>query len=145
MPKFSKSILAMITLLFTSSLLFADEVLWDKLQDRAITLYQEKNYEGAVKLQREALEVAKKTFGPENNKVAESMDNLAIYVQAMGDNAEAEDLYEKALAILEKNLKPNDHYLAIFMNYVAGFYRKIGKDDKAKDLEGRARKIRAMK
>lgn len=146
MPKLTKLILAVLILLFTTgSLSFADEVLWDKLQDRAITLYQEKNYEGAVKLQREALEVAKKTFGPENNKVAESMDNLAIYVQAMGDNAEAEDLYGKALAILEKNLKPNDHYLAIFMNYVAGFYRKIGKEDKAKDLEERARKIRAIK
>ncbi len=125
--------------------IFADEVLWDKLQDRAAILYQQQKYDEAVKLQREALEVSKKTFGPEDNKVAESMDNLAVYLHATGNDIEAEELYDKALAILEKNLKPNDRYLAIFMNYLASFYRSIGKNDKAKMLEERARKIRKTK
>lgn len=120
----------------------ADEKLWDELQDRAITLYQKKDYPNAVATQREALAVAVETFGTGHPNVAESMDNLAIYDQALGNNAEAEELYRKALAILEKNAKPGDHYLAIFMNYVAGFFRKIGKEDEARRLEERARAIR---
>ncbi|MBP7055228.1 MAG: tetratricopeptide repeat protein [Candidatus Omnitrophica bacterium] len=137
--------LALIMILSSTCHIFADEVLWDKLQDRAAILYQQQKYDEAVKLQREALEVSKKTFGPEDNKVAESMDNLAVYLHATGNNIEAEELYDKALAILEKNLKPNDRYLAIFMNYLASFYRNIGKEDKAKILEERARKIRKTK
>lgn len=144
MAKFSKLLLVTILILSIGPA-FADEVLWDQLQSRAGDLYQQKKYDDAIKLQREALEVAKKTFGEDDNKVAESMDNLAIYLQAVGNNDEAEELYKKALAILEKNLKPNDHYLAIFMNYVAGFYRKIGKTEEAKNLEEKAKKIRAMK
>lgn len=144
MTKPVKSMLAIILLLSAGSA-FANEVLWDELQSRAGMFYQQKKYTEAVDTQRKALEAAEKTFGAENNKVAESMDNLAVYVQATGNNDEAETLYKKALVILEKNLKPNDHYLAIFMNYVAGFYRKIGKEDEAKKLEEKAKKIRAMK
>lgn len=132
-------------LLVSIAPVYANEKLWEELQDRAIDLYQAKKHQEAVDTQCKALEVAKQTFGAEDIRVAESMDNLAIYSQAVGDNIAAEDLYKKALAILEKKLPPNDHYLAIFMNYVAGFYRKIGKPGEAARLEEKAKKIRAMK
>lgn len=121
----------------------ADEKIWIELQDRAIDLYQAKQYDEAVATATKALAEAEATFGPEHNNVAESLDNLAIYEQALGRNDIAEDHYLRALAILEKNLPPDDHYLAIFMNYVADFYQKIGKPERAAELRARAKAIRA--
>lgn len=144
MPNALKLTIVM-TLLISIAPVYANEKLWEELQDHAIDLYQAKKHQEAIDTQSKALEIAKETFGKEDIKVAESMDNLAIYCQAAGDDIAAEDLYKKALAILEKKLPPNDHYLAIFMNYVAGFYRKIGKPEEARVLEEKAKKIRAMR
>jgi len=136
-----KCVIALVITAMAASLA-ADEKRWDSLQDEAISLYQQKKYQAAVDTQKLALDEAKATFGDGHMNVAESMDNLAIYYQGLGDNVTAEELYQKALGILEKSLSPNDHYLAIFMNYVAGFYRRIGRPDEAKYLEEKARAIR---
>lgn len=119
------------------------EKAWDDLQEQAITYYQSKEHQKAVDAQAEALKLAEKTFGPEDLRVAESLDNLAIYSQGIGDYAGAEKLYERAMAIMEKKLSPTDHYLAIFTDYVAEFYGRIGKKDKEKELRSRAKAIRA--
>lgn len=132
----------LLSLSIASSAAFAQEKLWDDLQEEAITLYQQKKHEEAVATQMKAFEIAKKTFGEESLNAAESMDNLAIYYQALGKNDEAEKMYEAALAIMEKKLPPDDSYLAIFMEYVADFYNKIGKKDREASLRARARSIR---
>jgi len=120
------------------------EDVWTGLQDRAIDYYQAKEHEKAVETQQKALEVAEKTFGPEDLKVAESLDNLAIYSQATGDNKGAERYYRKAIAIMEKKLPPNDQYLAIFIDYVGSFLVKIGKKEEGAKLKERASRIRLM-
>lgn len=138
--------LVVVSFLSTDPLYAQDEKekMWDDLQEQAITYYQSKEHEKAVETQGRALKLAEEAFGPEDLKVAESMDNLAIYSQGIGDYAGAEKLYESALAIMEKKLPPSDHYLAIFMDYVAEFYGRIGKKDREKALRERAKAIRAM-
>ena len=121
---------------------YADPKSWDDLQEKALSCYQAKKFDEAVATQKLALQDAKETFGPEHRNVAESLDNLSVYTQALGDNAEADRLYQRALAILEKALQPDDPYLAIFMDYLSDFYKKIGKTDTAKELRARARAIR---
>ena len=121
----------------------ANEKLWLKWTDEAVTLYQQRKYSEAIALAEKALDIAEKTFGKDHPNVAESLDNLAIYKQAINKYGEAEDHYKRALAILEKNLAPDDHYLAIFMNYLAKFYRKIGKETEARSLEEQAKMIRS--
>ena len=138
----AKFFIIVLLLLALVSPAYPQERLWDDLQEQAITFYQRKQHYNAVATQAKALKVAIETFGPDDLKVAESMDNLAIYNQALGNYAESEKLYEKALSIMEKKLPLNDHYLAIFMDYVASFYKKIGKNDKARELHERVNKIR---
>lgn len=121
---------------------FAQEKLWDDLQEAAITCYQNKHYAEAVENQRRALIVAEETFGPEDLKVVESLDNLAVYTQALGKNEDAEKMYDRALSIIEKRLPPDDQYRLTFTSYVAGFYKKIGRDQKAEELYGEVDKIR---
>lgn len=121
----------------------ANEKLWLEWTDQAVTLYQQHKYSEAIALAEKALDMAERTFGKDHPNVAESLDNLAIYKQAINKYGEAEDHYKRALAILEKNLAPNDHYLAIFMNYLAKFYRKIGKEGEARSLEEQANLIRS--
>ena len=121
------------------------EKLWNDLQEKAITLYQQKQHEEAVETEEKALMVAEETFGPNDLKVAESLDNLAIYYQALDNYKEAEGLYRRALAIMEKNLSPYDHYLAIFMDYLSDFYAKVGNNIEAERLRNRAKAIRGKK
>jgi len=122
---------------------FAQEKLWLDLTDQAITQYQQKKFDSAIQTARKALEVAEKTFGPEHANVAESLDNLAVYLQAENKFDEAERLYERALKIIEKSFGPESEYLGIFLNYLSNFYKKIGKPGVAKQMEDRAAQIRA--
>ncbi len=121
---------------------FCQQKLWDELQDKAILLYQQKKHQAAVDTQAEALRVAEATWGPEHINIVESLDNLAIYEQALEHYDIAEKLYERAVPLLEKNAKDNDTYLAMFLDYVGSFYKRIGKEEKAKELKDRARKLR---
>jgi len=132
-----------ISLVFTPFVL-AQEKLWLDLTDEAITQYQQKKYDLAIQTARKALDVAEKTFGPEHANVAESLDNLAVYLQAENKFEEAEKLYIRALGIIEKTFGPESEYLGIFLNYLSKFYKKIGKLDVAKQMEDRAAQIRAM-
>lgn len=124
---------------------FGQKELWHELQEKAITLYQNNKHEEAVRTQDRALKVAEKTFGPEDLKVAESLDNLAIYSQAVNDNKNAENYYRRALAILEKKLAPDDQYLAVFLDYVGDFLVRTGKEDEGTKLKERAKNIRRKK
>lgn len=135
----------LLILLLIPTFVFGQEKLWEDLTDKAITLYQQRKHAQAIKVAREALEVAKKTFGPEHPNVAESMDNLATYLTADGNYQEAEALYLQSLALIEKNFGPKSGYLAIFLNYLADFYVKIGKPEEAKKYQERAKAIRAGK
>ncbi len=53
-------------------------------------------------LYREAVARRQKQFGPAHPKVAESLTNLALFLQNSGDLAAAEPLLRQALAIEEK-------------------------------------------
>ena len=134
---------SLFLVIFFSTAAWPQQKLWDELQDKAISFYQKKQLDKAVSTAKEALAVCEKTFGPEHINMVESLDNLAIYEQAMGQFGEARKCYEMAVPILEKNVPPNDHYLAIFLDYVGSFYRRIGDEDEAKRLKERAREIRA--
>lgn len=125
--------------------IYADLKTWDDLQEKALNHFQHKEFKLAVETQKKALAEAEKTFGPEDRNVAESLDNLSVYTQGLGDNAEADRLYQRALAILEKALPPDDPYLAIFMDYLSDFYAKVGKTDVAEKLRARSAAIRRKK
>lgn len=132
-------------ILFILSLIYpavAQDQLFQDLTDQAITLYQKKMFDQAIKKAREALLVAEKTYGLEHSNVAEALDNLSVYLQAEYKYEEAEKNYQRALGIIEKNFGPESEYLGIFLQYLSNFYKKIGKPEVAKQMEERASQIR---
>ena len=61
-------------------------------------LYSEQGkYAEAEPLYKRALEIGKKTFGPDHPDVATSLNRLAILFVDQGEYAEVEPLYEQAL------------------------------------------------
>jgi len=122
---------------------YAQETLWNELNAKAATLYQQGRYSEAVNVAKEALKVAENTFGPDHPNVAASMNNLAELYRAQGKYAEAEPLYKRALKIWEKALGPDHPDVATVLENLAGLYKEIGRKDKAKKFEERAKKIRS--
>lgn len=143
MKTLTKIILMILPLLLFTVPTNAQETLWNELNTRATTLYQQGQYSEAVKVTKEALEIAEKTFGPSHPSVATSLNNLALLYMEQGKYTEAEPLYKRALAIWEKALGPDHPDVAAVLENMAECYKKIGKDDEAKRLEERAKRIRS--
>lgn len=50
---------------------------WERLHQEALTLSKQDKYDGAVVVEKQALEAAEKTFGPEHPQVAHVLNRLA--------------------------------------------------------------------
>jgi len=68
---------------------------------------------------RRALEIHKKSYGPEHPSVAIDLSNLALLLQDTNRPAEAEPLMRQALAIDQKSFGANDPKVAIRLNNLA--------------------------
>jgi len=98
-----------------------------------VAAYQQGHYAEAVKQTKAALSAAE-AFGPDDPRLATTLNHLALFYDAQGKYAEAEPLYKRALAIREKILGPEHPRLAITLNNLALFYRAQGKYAEAKPL-----------
>lgn len=121
---------------------YAQEILWDELNTKVITLHQQGRYSEAATVAEEALKVAEETFGADHPDVAQSLNNLAALYQDQGKYAQAEPLYKRALAIMEKALGPDHPDVATVLENLSKLYKEIGNKDEAKRLEKRARSVR---
>src|SRR3989338_4939373 len=95
---------------------YAQESLWNELNAKAFTLYQQGQYSEAATVAEEALKVAERTFGPDHPHVAASLNNLAELYKAQGKYAQAEPLHKRALEILGKVLGPDHPHVATSLN-----------------------------
>jgi tetratricopeptide (TPR) repeat protein len=59
-------------------------------------------YQQAIPIAKRAVELAKRTWDPEDPNTAETIDNLAVLYANIGEYAEAEPLYQEALRINQK-------------------------------------------
>ena len=82
-------------------------------------------------------------FGPQDPRLATSLNNLGLVYHAQGKYAEGEPLIKRALAILEKALGPDHPRVATSLENYAALLRKTGRTTEAAKLEARARAIRA--
>ncbi len=116
--------------------------LWETYMDAATAAYQQGNYPEAEKELAAALKEAE-GFGPQDPRLAMSLNNLAALYHAQGRYAEAEPLYKRSQAIWEKTLGPDHPHVATnLMNYAA-LLRKTGRSNEATEMEARAKAIRA--
>ena len=104
--------------------------------------YQQGNYAEAEKQWSAALQEAVK-FGPEDPRLATSLNNLALLYNDQEKYAEAEPLYQRSLAIWEKALGPEHPSVALSLENYAALLREMGREDEAAKMEARAQAIRA--
>jgi TonB family protein len=77
-----------------------------KLNAQAVALYREGKYEGAIKLQKQAVAMWEKELGKEHKLIAKGSISLGEMYQALKRYDEAADAYRRALKIEEKLLGP---------------------------------------
>ena len=111
---------------------------WDKLNRELGEHYRAGQYDKALVLAKQALEVAEKAVGPDHPDVALSLNGLALIYGTLGQYAQAEPLYQRALAIREKALGPHHPDVAASLNSLAVLYREQGQDGQAEPLYMRA-------
>lgn len=89
-----------------------------------------RDYQRAIQLYQQALEIREKAFGEDHSETAHSYNRLARIIRLQGDYQQAEVLYQRALAIGEKTLGPTHPDVALFLNNLGllalkqGDYRK---------------------
>ena len=69
----------------------AQQGAWERYMRAAATAYQQGNYPEAVAQTEAALKIAE-GFGLENNRLATTLNNLAVFYHAQGKYADAEPL-----------------------------------------------------
>jgi len=114
---------------------------WDKYIDAGNAAYRQRQYARALESFSAALKEAE-SFGPNDSRLATSLNNLALVYDEQGKYAEAEPLYKRALAILEKAFGPNHSSVATSLNNLAALYCSQGKYAEAEPLYKRSLQIR---
>jgi hypothetical protein len=61
---------------------FAQATLWNELDAKASKLYQQEKYSDAEKVTKEALEVAKRTFGSDHPDVAKRLEERVKIIRS---------------------------------------------------------------
>ena len=90
---------------------------------------------------REALALREQALGPTHWAVADSLNNLALCLQATGDYAGARPLYERALRIQEQVLGPAHIAVALSLSNLASLLQTTGDYAGARPLYERALRI----
>ena len=140
--------LALFSVLCCARLSEAADASWEELKQRVESLYQHQRYSEAAAAAELALEVAESTFGPNDSRVAEALNNLANLYRASAEEAKAKYaqkaplLYQRALAVTEASLGPNHPSVATIGNNLAKLYQTMGRNPEAERLYQRALRIR---
>ncbi len=115
---------------------------WDRHMRAGDAAYQQGNYAEAVKQTKAALSLAE-AFGPNDPRLAQTLNNLAFLYETQGNYAEAEPLFKRALAMREKVLGPTHPDVATTLEDYAELLRKTKRKKDAKKMTARAKAIRA--
>ena len=98
----------------------------DQLNQALARLYHQGRYQEAIALATQARELARQYKGQVHPGYANSLNNLALLHQAMGDHAAALPLSRRALEIHRTALGENHPGYAISLNNLAVLHRQMG-------------------
>ena len=104
------------------------------MQNLAITLQWQEEFEGVEPLLREALEIQERLLGDVHPEVARSINNLAVYLWRRGVYAEAETLLRKALEINRETLGEENPEVSSNLLNLALVFRDQERFDDAEEL-----------
>jgi tetratricopeptide (TPR) repeat protein len=120
---------------------FAQDAHWETLNTRVKNLYTRERYAEALPIAEELLQTAEEAWGPNDSRVAVSLDDLASIRSAQNDFAAAEPLAQRALKILETAPSPDPRKVANALDTLASVYMKAGKLAEAQTFAQRALEI----
>lgn len=115
---------------------------WKRLNLDAERLFEQGHPDQAVLVLRQALDVAKATFGPGHANVDTSLNRLAQLYSSRIQYAQAEPLYRRSLTIREKALGTHHPFVATTLNHLGNLYRAQGRYAQAEPVFKRALSIR---
>ena len=110
---------------------------WQSNNAAGLKALQQGRYADAEKLLVAAVEEAE-GFGPQDLRLAATLDSLAGLYRAQGKYARAEPLFKRALAIYENALGPEHPIVATDLNNLAALYQTQGKYADAEPFHKRA-------
>jgi tetratricopeptide (TPR) repeat protein len=113
---------------------------FDALDRRAEQLFYAGKYPEATDVQKRALTLAERQFGPDHLNVAKALVGLGGIFYCQGRTAEAGPLLERGRAILEKATGV-DSLMVTTLDYLAAVYEVQGRNAEAAPLRQRARVI----
>ncbi len=99
----------------------AQQADWERYMRTGAAAYQQGNYAEAVKQTKAALSAAE-AFGPDDPRLATSLNNLAALYYAQRRYDEAEPLYQHAITITERAMGPDHPNLAATLGNLAELY-----------------------
>jgi len=120
---------------------FAQEAQWETLNTRVKNLYTREKYAEALPIAEECLQTAEEAWGPNDYRVAFSLQDLAAIRSAQNDFAAAEPLAQRALKILQTATPPDPRKVANALNTLGSVYMKPGKLAEAETFAQRALEI----
>ncbi|MCP2727639.1 CHAT domain-containing protein [Limnofasciculus baicalensis] len=115
---------------------------WYKLNQRVVELYESGKYTQAGILARQALELARSSYGNEHPDVFTSLNNLAVFYQAQGRYKEAEGFYEEALKLSQYLLGDENAIVAKSLNNLGSLCHAQGRYREAEALLEQALNMR---
>ncbi len=130
-----------LSLLLWPACTAVQETSWKNNNVAGLDAYQQGRYSEAKRWWLAALEEAE-NFGPEDERLATSLNNLAALYYSQGIYAEAEPLFERSIAIREKALGPEHPDVAMGLQNYAELLRKTNREAEAEKMEARAQTIR---
>ncbi len=130
-------LVGILCVVFVSIQACTQETQWDKHMTTAAKAYQQGRYTDAERSFQAAVKDAE-AFGPQDPRLATSLNNLAELYRLQGKYAEAEPLNKRALAIRKRSLGPAHPDVANSLNNLAGLYHQQGKYDEAEPLYKRS-------
>src|SRR5712691_2805967 len=119
------------------ALAFAQVTTWEGYMAAGVRAYQQGRLAEAERSFQAGLKEAE-GFGPQDPRLATSLNNLGELYRAKGQYAKAEPLLRRALAIREKALGPEHPDVATSLNNLALLYGVQGKYAEAEPLFKRA-------
>jgi Flp pilus assembly protein TadD len=113
----------------------------DQQNQQLVALDQQGQFVRAAQLGQRILTTRKKLLGENHPDYAESLNNLALLYDLMGDSAKAEPLYLQSREILKKVLGENHPLYATSLNNLAALYDSMGDSAKAEPIYVQSREI----
>jgi len=106
----------------------------DQLNAEVVKLFAEKEYDKALILAKQVLEIREKILGPNHLMVALSLQNVAELLIAKKKQKEAADVYRRSLTIYEKASSGNDPKLIESLGRYICLLTTMGRSDEIKDV-----------